>query len=191
MALLSRVGLGDPERGVPGATAPFDEPRLVSATCGGVRVVNLYAPNGRKVGTDPHRVKLAWFAFLGQVLDDDATGNLLLVGDLNIAPTDRDVWDASRYRNRNLTSPPERKAFADLCAIGLIDVVRRDAGDAAVLSSWWNRRGDFFESDRGWRLDHVLASATIAPRCTFDRIDRSGRERSGTDHTPIVVTVHE
>jgi exodeoxyribonuclease III len=188
VALLSRIGLDSPERGIPGASAPFDEPRLVSATCGGVWIVNLYAPNGRKVGTDPHRLKLAWFAFLARVLDDDAHGELLLVGDLNIAPTDRDVWDASRYRQRNLTSPAERRAFADLCAIGLTDVVRRDAGNA-MLSTWWNRRGDFFETDRGWRLDHVLASATMAPRCALDRIDRTGRERAGTDHAPIVVTV--
>jgi exodeoxyribonuclease III len=189
VALLSRVGLDNPERGIPGATAPFDEPRLVSATCAGVRVVNLYAPNGRKVGTDPHRLKLAWFSFLGQMLDDDAAGDLLLVGDLNIAPTDRDVWDASRYRYRNLTSPAERRAFAELCSIGLTDVVRRDAGDSAVLSSWWNRRGDFFDSDRGWRLDHVLASTSMAARCRFDRIDRTGRERAATDHAPIVVTI--
>jgi exodeoxyribonuclease-3 len=189
VALLSRVGLSAVERGVAGAIAPFDEPRIIAADCGGVRVVNLYAPNGRKVGTDAHRIKLAWFSFVGHLLEHDLDRDLLVVGDLNIAPTDRDVWDADRYRSRNLTSPAERACYREWCSMGLIDVVRRDIGDEAALSTWWNRRGDFFESDRGWRLDHVLASASVAERCRFVTIDRGARASAGTDHAPIVVSV--
>jgi exodeoxyribonuclease III len=189
VAIASRVGLGDPLLGFPGAVAPFDQPRFVAATCGSVRIVNLYAPNGRKVGTDEHRVKLAWFEFVGSVIEDELTdGPLLVVGDLNIAPTDRDVWEPARYRSRNLTSPVERRAFTTLCERGLVDVVRRDAGSASTFT-WWNRRGDFFESDRGWRLDHVLASNDVASRVVFVGADRSARETAGTDHAPLVVRI--
>jgi exodeoxyribonuclease III len=189
VAIASRVGVDNQMLGVPGAVAPFDQPRFVAATCGGVRVVNLYAPNGRKVGADEHRVKLAWFQFVGSVIEDEiADGPMAVLADLNIAPTDTDVWDASRYRSRNLTSPVERRAFREFCDRGLVDVVRRDAGGASTFT-WWNRRGDFFDSDRGWRLDHVLASTDLAERMTLVGVDRSARETAGTDHAPLTVRV--
>jgi exodeoxyribonuclease III len=191
VAIASRVGLASVMLGVPGAVAPFDQPRFVAATCGAVRVVNLYAPNGRKVGTDEHRVKLAWFEFVGSVIEDEiADGPTVVLADLNIAPTDRDVWDASRYRSRNLTSPVERRAYATLCDRGLLDVVRRDAGEAPTFT-WWNRRGDFFESDRGWRLDHALVSGDLAGRSALVGVDRSARETAGTDHAPLTIRISD
>jgi exodeoxyribonuclease III len=190
VALLSRLSLDDVMLGVPGAVAPFDEPRLVAATIDGMRVYSIYAPNGRKVGTDAHRFKLVWFEFLGHVLaseleDHDA---LLVLADLNIAPTDGDVWDPSRYQNRNLTSAPERVAYQRLIDLGLVDVVRAHNGKNAAFT-WWNRRGDFYETDRGWRLDHALASPAFAARVSTASIDRRARAEPGPDHAPIVITL--
>lgn len=189
VALLSRVGMDDPVLGIPGAVAPFNEARTVAATCGDLRVHTVYAPNGRKVGTDPHRLKLAWFELLGRWLDIDGLGErpIMLIGDLNIAPLDIDIWEPSRYRKRNLTSPPERAAFNSLLDRGFVDLVREQFGDDHVYT-WWNRRSDFYESDRGWRLDHALADAGTAGRVGSVWVDREERGREGSsDHAPLVV----
>lgn len=191
LALASRHPVDDVVCGIPGAVAPLDEPRSISALIGGLRVHTVYAPNGRKVGTRPHQIKLAWFALLAAWLELDRAEHpaQLLIGDLNIAPLDIDVWDASRYRKRNLTSPPERRAFEALIGDGLlIDVVRESFGSEAVFT-WWNRRADFYETDRGWRLDHVLASPDVADVVTSVWVDRAERGRAGsTDHAPVIVT---
>ena len=184
--------LSDLTLGIPGAIAPLDEPRSIAATIGGLRIHTVYAPNGRKVGTRPHEIKLAWFALLAAWLEmerDDVTDQLL-IGDLNIAPSDVDVWDASRYRRRNLTSPPERAAFQQLLGGGaLIDVVRERVGDQAVFT-WWNRRSDFYETDRGWRLDHVLATPSVSQRVVGLLVDRDERSRPGSaDHAPLLISV--
>jgi exodeoxyribonuclease III len=192
VALASRVGLHDVQLGVVGAPAPFDEPRIVAGTLEGfgVRVICGYAPNGRKVGTDAHRFKVAWFELLRAVvehaMEDSDVREVVVAADLNVAPTDDDVWDAHRYRTRNLTSPDDRRAYQRLIDVGLADVVRAQNADAR-LSSWWNRRGDFFETDRGWRLDHVLATAGLANNCVGAHIDREIRRAvGGSDHAPIL-----
>ena len=188
VALASRLPMTDVVRGVPGALAPFDEPRLLAATVEGIRIVSIYAPNGRKVGTDAHRFKLAWFELLNHVtaaeLEDH--GDVVLLADFNIAPTDRDVWDASKYRNRNLTSPLERRAYERLIDVGLVDVVRLHYPNEAAFT-WWNRRGDFYETDRGWRLDHVLTSGSLAAAVSSVVVDRVARAEPGPDHAPIVL----
>jgi exodeoxyribonuclease III len=187
VAIASCNGLEDIRCGVDGALAPFNEPRIVSARIDSVRIVCAYAPNGRKVGTDTHRFKLAWFSFLKTIVEQIEEQDVVLLADLNVAPTDNDVWDAHRYRNRNLTSLDERSAFQSLLDSGLVDVVRAHSGNAK-LSTWWNRRGDFFESDRGWRLDHVLATAGLAASVRSVVIDREVRRSAGgSDHAPVSV----
>ena len=132
-------------------------------------------------------------------LADNATGTVqsesVVLGDLNVAPADIDVWDPHRYRSRNLTSPPEREAFAQLLAGDtddpttprLADIVRRELGEEHGYS-WWNRRGDFYDSDRGWRLDHILASPGIAATAQNLAIDRGVRGQPGSsDHAPMRV----
>ena len=192
VAVLSRVGLDDPIVGIPGAKPPLNEQRSISATCGGLRVHSVYAPNGRKVGTRYHQTKLAWLSLFAAWVGIDGLddGNAVVVlGDLNVAPSDLDVWDASRYRKRNLTSPDERAAFQKLLDVGLVDVVRSCYGDEIVYT-WWNRRGDFFESDRGWRLDHCLADPTTAAAVNAVVVDRSQRGLVGaSDHAPLIVDV--
>jgi len=190
VAIASRIGLDDVIVGFPGARVPLNEQRSVSATCDGLRLHSVYAPNGRKVGTRHHEIKLAWFGLLAAWVGIDgleADQPTVILGDLNVAPTDLDVWDPSRYRKRNLTSPAERAAFARLLERGLIDVVREYLGDEPAYS-WWNRRGDFFESDRGWRLDHCLTDPATAARVTSVSIDHKARARIGaSDHAPVVV----
>lgn len=191
LAIASRVGLDDPQVGFPGAVGPLAEPRSLSATCGDLRVHTAYAPNGRKVGTHHHEIKLAWFQLLGawMDIDDVATRPTVLIGDLNIAPMDIDVWEPSRYRKRNLTSPAERAAFEQLVDGRFVDVVRRDFGDDHVFT-WWNRRSDFYESDRGWRLDHALADPTTAERVVEVSVDREERGGVGaSDHAPLTIVV--
>lgn len=198
VALLSRFGLSAVTLGIPGAKRPLAERRSISADVPTsassdapvVRLHTVYAPNGRKVGTRHHEVKLAWLAlFLAWVtMDGLADGRPTMVaGDLNVAPTDLDVWEPARYRRRNLTSPPERNAFDAFVEAGLVDVVRSHHGDDAVFT-WWNRRGDFYQSDRGWRLDHVLADPATAATVSSVTIDRVERGRAGSsDHAPLVV----
>jgi exodeoxyribonuclease-3 len=174
---------------IPGAVSPLDEPRSITLSAGSLRIHTCYAPNGRKVGTDTHAVKLAWLSLFASWLEIDAADfpQRIVLGDLNVAPADDDVWDASRYRRRNLTSPPERAAFDRLLATGLDDIVRARLGPGPLFT-WWNRRSDFYETDRGWRLDHVLTSPEVAGRVTSVTIDRAERGRPGsTDHAPILV----
>ncbi len=175
--------------GIPGAVSPLDEPRSISITWRHLRLHSIYAPNGQKVGTQAHRVKLAWFSLLRQwlQLEREDHPHVIVLGDLNIAPMDVDVWDPRRYRMRNLTSPPEREAFRALMEDGLVDVVRHHYGDAAAFT-WWNRRSDFYETDRGWRLDHVLTDAETASLVTIVRVDRAERQKpNSTDHAPVLV----
>lgn len=189
LAVASRVGLTDPQVGFPGAVGPLAQPRSISATCGDVRVHTAYAPNGRKVGTHHHDIKLAWFQLLGawMDIDNEADQPTVLIGDLNIAPLDVDVWEPSRYRKRNLTSPRERAAFNALLDGRLVDVVREAFGDEHVFT-WWNRRSDFYESDRGWRLDHALTDPATATRVTRVEVDRHERGQPGaSDHAPLTI----
>jgi exodeoxyribonuclease III len=189
VAIASLMPLTDIEHGIPGAHAPFDEPRFIAATVDGIRIVCAYAPNGRKVDTDPHRFKLAWFALLTAIIgyEIETHTNVIVAADLNIAPTDFDVWDAHHYRNRNLTSPSERAAFDELLATGLTDIVRAHTEPSQMLSTWWNRRGDFYETNRGWRLDHLLTTPSLAAQATKVTIDRATRAAPNTsDHAPTL-----
>lgn len=189
---LSGVELSDVTLGIPGAVSPLNEPRSISASVGDLRIHTCYAPNGRKVGTRVHQIKLAWFALLAAWLEIDRAEHArqILIGDLNIAPLDVDIWEPHRYRKRNLTSPPERAAFASLLSEGeLVDVVRAHFGDEAVFT-WWNRRSDFYESDRGWRLDHLLADPVTAANVASVSVDRAERGRPGsTDHAPLLAKI--
>lgn len=180
VALLSRLAIDDVALGIPGAVGPFAEPRVISATIAGTRVHAVYAPNGVKAGTPAHRFKLAWFE-LFTVVAEAPDGRAMILGDLNIAPSDADVWEPVRYRHRNLTSPDERRAFSDLQAAGYADPV------TPGTFTWWNRRGDFFATDRGWRLDHVLVTRDLAASVVGVTVDRAARADSGSDHAPLVV----
>ena len=191
VAILSRVGLEDVVRGVPGGPGfPHPEARAVAATCGGVRVVSVYVPNGRTPGSDHYRYKLEWLGALRDVIaaGPDAT---VLCGDMNIAPTDADVFDPEAYVGQTHVTPPERAALAEIQALGLRDVVRDRWPDERVFT-YWDYRAGMFHQDLGMRIDLVLAAEAVAARVKAAWVDRQARKGSGpSDHAPVIVDLDE
>jgi exodeoxyribonuclease-3 len=189
VAIISRVGLDDVVAGFGDDDAPDPEARLVWATCAGVRVACAYVPNGRSLDNDHYTYKLAWLQRLRRRLVDahDPAAPLVVTGDFNIAPDDRDVWDPAAFVGATHTSQPERDALAALCAWGLVDVFRTHHDEAGVFT-WWDYRGGSFHKGHGMRIDLVLATPTLAERCTSVRIDREARKGKPTpsDHAPVL-----
>jgi exodeoxyribonuclease-3 len=192
VAILSRVGLDDVTAGLgEGAPGfPHPEARAVAATCGGIRVVCVYVPNGRVPDSDHYRYKLAWLASLREIV---AAGpkETVVCGDMNIAPTDDDVFDPEAYVGQTHVTPPEREALAELQALGLRDVVRERWPDETVFT-YWDYRAGMFHQDLGMRIDLVLASDPVAERVAAAWVDRHARKGSGpSDHAPVIVDLDE
>jgi exodeoxyribonuclease-3 len=187
VAILSRVGLDDVVRGIPGAPGfPAVEARAVSAICGGVRVYSLYVPNGRTVGSDHYTYKLAW---LDALRADVAarSGDVALCGDLNIAPADADVYDPAAFVGHTHVSDLERQALEALTGLGLHDVVRERWPDAQVFS-YWDYRSGMFHTNLGMRIDLVLGSSAVAARVQAAWVDRAARKGAGpSDHAPVII----
>lgn len=194
VAILSRVGLEGVSAAFSGQPAAEDtESRIVSATCAGVRVASVYVPNGRSVGSDHYRAKLAWLAELKAHLEAecDPASPVAVCGDFNVAPDDRDVWDPVVVHGSTHVSPPERQAIADLEAWGLVDGFRRCYAQDR-LYSWWDYRAGDFHQHRGMRIDLILVSSCLAERITFALIDRFARKgRQPSDHAPVLVDIED
>ena len=191
VAILSRVGLEEVERGVAGAPGfPHPEARAVSAVCGGIRVHSVYVPNGRVPDSDHYRYKLEWLAALAERVrgePDDA----VVCGDMNIAPTDEDVFDPEAYVGQTHVTAPEREALAQLQSPGLRDVVR-DRWPGKRVFTYWDYRAGMFHQDLGMRIDLVLASEPVAERVHAAWVDRQARKGSGpSDHAPVIVDLDE
>jgi exodeoxyribonuclease III len=191
VAILSRVGLDDVMTGVAGAPGfPRPEARAVSATCGGIRVYSVYVPNGRTPGSDHYRYKLAWLAALREMVGAGPEA-AIVCGDMNIAPTDADVFDPAAYVGQTHVTPPERAALAELQAIGLRDVMR-DRWPGERVFTYWDYRAGMFHRDLGMRIDLVLATAPVAGRVRAAWVDRHARKGSGpSDHAPVIVDLDE
>jgi exodeoxyribonuclease III len=191
VAILSKVGLDDVVRGIAGGPGfPGQEARAVAATCGGIRVWSVYVPNGRVPDSEHYRYKLAWLAALR---DQVAAGPeaRVVCGDMNIAPTDADVFDPEAYIGQTHVTPPERAALAELQGLGLRDVVR-DRWPKERVFSYWDYRAGMFHQDLGMRIDLVLASAPVADRVRAAWVDRQARKGSGpSDHAPVIVDLDE
>jgi exodeoxyribonuclease-3 len=187
VAILSRVGLDDVQRALPGAPAFSDnvEARAVTATCGGLRVTSVYVPNGR-TPDDPHYAyKLEWLAALRESVTTPATS--VVAGDMNIAPTDADVWDPALFTESTHVTPAERKALAELQGAGLRDVLR-DRWPSERIFTYWDYRAGRFHQDKGMRIDLVLAGSDPAGRVAATWVDRQARKGSGpSDHAPVIV----
>jgi exodeoxyribonuclease-3 len=178
-----------PQRGDANDDDPLTEPRIIAATTAGLRVVSLYAPNGRAVGTPFYAAKLAWLDRLARWLEalpkDEA---LVLGGDFNVAPTDADVWDPRACHGGTHVSEPERAAFARLGAWGLVDAYRRHHPEGDRYS-WWDYRAGDFHRNIGMRIDHLLVAPVVVPRTVDSEIDREARKGRPTpsDHAPVIV----
>jgi exodeoxyribonuclease-3 len=191
VAILSRVGLEDVVRGIEGGPGfPHPEARAVSASCAGIRVVSVYVPNGREPGSDHYEYKLAWLAALKDMV---AAGpeDVIVAGDMNIAPTDDDVFDPEAYIGQTHVTPPEREALAELQQLGLHDVVR-DRWPGERVFSYWDYRAGMFHQDLGMRIDLILASGPVAGRVKAAWVDRQARKGTGpSDHAPVIVDLDE
>lgn len=191
VAILSKVGLEDPVRGVEGAPGfPDPEARAVAATCGGVRITSVYVPNGREPDSDHYRYKLAWLGALKTVVENGPEA-AIVCGDMNIAPTDADVFDPVAYADQTHVTVPERQALADLQTAGLHDVVRDRWPDDRVFT-YWDYRAGMFHKDLGMRIDLVLATDSVADRVEAAWVDRHARKGSGpSDHAPVIVDLDQ
>ena len=191
VAIFSRAGLDDVVAGIPGGPGfPHQEARAVSATCDGVRVVSVYVPNGRTPDSDHYAYKLAWLASLRDAI---AAGveTTVVCGDVNIAPTDEDVFDPDAYAGQTHVTAPERKALAELQAVGLHDVVRDHWPDKRVFT-YWDYRAGMFHQDLGMRIDLVLAGDSVAERVKAAWVDRQARKgKSPSDHAPVIIDLDE
>ena len=201
VAIASRSGIadvttnfGEPLR--PARTSdvgddePFAEARMIAATCDGIRVVSVYAPNGRVVGSPFYAAKLAWFERLAGWLAEkaDPAAPLALGGDFNVAPADVDVWDPSACHGGTHVSPAERAAFGRLCAWGLVDAYRAQRPEPGRYT-WWDYRAGNFHKNFGMRIDHLLVTRPVAGRIVWAEIDREARKGKPipSDHAPLVV----
>jgi exodeoxyribonuclease-3 len=191
VAVLSRAGLEDVVTGLPGSPPrPRPEARAVAATCGGIRVHSVYVPNGRQPDSEHYHYKLAW---LGALREAVAAGPdaAIVCGDMNIAPTDADVFDPAAYVGQTHVTPPERAALADLQSLGLHDVVR-ERWPAERIFTYWDYRAGMFHRDLGMRIDLALASDPVAARVRAAWVDRQARKGSGpSDHAPVIVDLDE
>jgi exodeoxyribonuclease-3 len=188
VAILSRVGLEEVVRGIEGAPGfPDPEARAVSATCGGIRVVCVYVPNGRMPDSDHYRYKLAWLESLTGLVAAGPRPAVVL-GDMNIAPTDEDVFDPDAYVGQTHVTPAERDALARLQAVGLRDLVREHWPETERVFTYWDYRAGMFHQDCGMRIDLVLGSDEVAERVKAAWIDRKARKGKGpSDHAPVIV----
>jgi exodeoxyribonuclease III len=167
---------------------------MISAVCNGVRVVSLYAPNGRVGDSVFYQAKLAWFARLSRWLTETRTPSeaLVLGGDFNVAPGPGDVWDEAAAHGGTHVSPAERDAFAKLVQWGLVDAYRAKV-DAPARYTWWDYRAGCFYKNIGMRIDHLLVTEPLRSRLMWAEIDREARKGKPTpsDHAPLLIDLDE
>ena len=193
VAIASRIGISDVAAGIPSADGWADEGgRFLAATCGPMRVANIYVPNGRVVDSEFYLAKLEWLQRLAVWLEgNDPRSELVICGDYNVAPTDDDVWDAAAVHGATHVSPRERAAVARLREWGMVDIVRRFHPEPGFFT-WWDYRAGHFHKNFGMRIDHVYASPALAARAVTAERDRDARKPSTypgipSDHAPLIV----
>jgi exodeoxyribonuclease III len=189
VALLSRTPAADVVHNIPG----FDDPqaRVIAATVGGLRVVGAYFPNGQAPGSDKFAYKMAWLQALQDWLRAELAAHpqLVLMGDFNIAPDDRDVFDPVAWAGQIHCTPEERAHFQALCGLGLVDAFRLFDQPPRTWS-WWDYRNLAFRKNQGLRIDHILVSQALQPQvtaCTVDKLPRKNERPS--DHAPVLATL--
>lgn len=192
VALVSRLPITEVLKTLPGAP-PEDEKRFLSAIINGIRIINVYVPNGQEIGAPKFHYKLAWLAALEAFVCStySVSEALLLCGDFNIAPEARDVYDPARAEGEILFHPDERAAFSRLLTWGLQDTLRLHRPEGG-LYSWWDYRAMAFRRNLGYRIDHILVTPPLAARCTAVTLERELRKLpKPSDHIPVVATFRE
>lgn len=162
--------------------------RVLGATYGELRLLNLYVPNGSEVGSDKYAYKLNWLEVLHDYLRTQVQSHryVVVVGDFNIAPEDRDVHDPEMWEGSVLVSAPERDAFHKLIGLGLVDTFRLFQQEAGSFT-WWDYRAAAFRRNLGLRIDHILASAALGQLCVACSVDKEPRRwERPSDHAPVV-----
>ena len=191
VAIISREAATAWNAGIPGYSDP--QQRVLRADIAGIHILNVYVPNGSEVGSDKYKYKIDWFvqlySYLQKLRKDDKP--LILLGDFNIAPEDIDVHDPAEWAGKVLVSDPERAEFRRLLALGLSDCYRLFDQEPNGFS-WWDYRAGGFRRNRGLRIDHILASTSLAASCVACTIDKRPRtlERP-SDHTPVIAVFNQ
>ncbi len=186
VAVISKESATDPVTDLP----DFEDPqrRVLAATIGDTRIIDLYVPNGSEVGSEKYAYKLDWLASLRNFLEAEMAThqNVAVLGDFNIAPADADVYDPEKWGDAILCSPKERDALSALIDLGLTDVFRKFEQPESTFS-WWDYRAAGFRRNAGLRIDLILTSASMTERCTASYVDKEPRawERP-SDHAPVV-----
>ena len=188
VAVLARQPLAEVTTDISG----FEDPqrRVIAVTSGELRIVNLYVPNGQTVESEKYQYKLGWLAAVRRWLQAELARHpkMIVLGDFNVAPEDRDVHDPAAWAGQVLVSEPERAALRDIMALGLVDVFRRFEQPANSFS-WWDYRAAAFRRNNGLRIDLILASTALATSCVAARIDKKPRKSERpSDHTPVLAT---
>ena len=186
VAILSREPASDPVTDIPGLDDP--QRRILAATVGGVRIVDLYVVNGSEVGSEKFEYKLHWLERVTAWLAEEMKQHekVVVLGDFNIAPGDRDVYDPEGWHEKILCSTPEREALGRILDLGLTDTFRLFEQEERTWS-WWDYRMNMFRRKLGLRIDLVLASAAMAERCTASYVDiEPRRQERPSDHAPAI-----
>jgi len=189
VAILSRQPVADVVTGIPNFADV--QKRVLAATVDGMRVVCVYIPNGQSLDSDKYQYKLAWPGALKAWLKDEIARHpkLVLLGDYNIAPDERDVHDPQAWEGQVLCSPLEREAFRDLLGLGLQDAFRLFEQPEKSFS-WWDYRMNAFRRNMGLRIDHILVSTELAKNCTVCAIDKNIRKlERPSDHAPVLAEI--
>ena len=203
VAIASRCGIGgvitnfgEPLRPAQTSETGDDEPlaeaRMIAADCGGIRIICVYAPNGRLVGSPFYEAKLVWFGRLARWINEAVSPDTPAVigGDFNVAPDDIDVWDPSACHGGTHVSERERQAFAQLSSAGFVDAYRLHHPEPERYT-WWDYRAGNFHKNVGMRIDHLLVTAALKHRVFWAEIDREARKGKPipSDHAPLVIDI--
>jgi exodeoxyribonuclease-3 len=195
VAIVSKAGLEDVRTGFDGDPVP-EQSRVISADVRDLRVICVYVVNGKAVGDPAYETKLRWLeALRGWVAaTNDPSRPLVIAGDFNVAPDDRDVWDAELWRDKNLASEPERAQVRALREWGMTDLGRAAAGDVAGPFTFWDYTAGAFHKGWGLRIDLAFGTAPVAERLESVMVERDERkptfgEGKPSDHAPVIVTL--
>lgn len=194
VAILSKVGIESVVSNFADGIEPDPDARIITATCGGIRISCCYVPNGRALDDDHYQYKLSWLdrlqAHVAQ--ESSATDDVIVTGDFNIAPTDADVHNPDMMVGATHVSEPERQRLQALKDWGLVDLFRAQHPDADSVYSWWDYRGGDFHQGRGMRIDLVLGTQSVLDRLEWSAVDRNARKgKQPSDHAPVFVDLAE